>query len=387
MYQMGSPESLPSSCGRKSSLKSSNNEDNNGSIENGRIIPASSEDSTFENNGLLMHKSSSPASKSQNQAHYTNHHHHNVNNNFSHFRPNNIPNSSQSPQQQNHHYNESVHHPSPSHSRGSGPVGGCGGGDVLLQWGQRKRSRCSRTEARSLSSVEKLVSNISMLPPPPPPPPPPPSLPSTSNSRGAGSGGAKLRPNGLLSGKHFLSGKNRNLEDPGGASPSKNGGSSRAIAVSRSTVGKRSNSSMDKTDKKNASAGSIRKEKSDDSNHHHHGEENGGVAHLVMPAGGGVDGEKGNGGGGEAVEWPRIYISLSRKEKEDDFYAMKGTKLPHRPKKRPKAIDRTLQYCFPGLWLSDLTRARYEVRERKSVKKQPKRRGLKGLESMDSDSD
>lgn len=45
----------------------------------------------------------------------------------------------------------------------------------------------------------------------------------------------------------------------------------------------------------------------------------------------------------EAIEWPRIYLSLSRKEKEDDFLAMKGTKIPQRPKKRAKNIDRTLQ--------------------------------------------
>ncbi|XP_020273716.1 uncharacterized protein LOC109848566 [Asparagus officinalis] len=84
-------------------------------------------------------------------------------------------------------------------------------------------------------------------------------------------------------------------------------------------------------------------------------------------------------------EWPRIYISLSRKEKEDDFLAMKGTKLPQRPKKRAKNIDKNLQYVFPGMWLSDLTRGRYEVREKRCVKK--KRRGLKGMESMDSDSE
>lgn len=28
-----------------------------------------------------------------------------------------------------------------------------------------------------------------------------------------------------------------------------------------------------------------------------------------------------------------------------------------------------VQYCFPGMWLSDLTRGRYEVREKKCVKK------------------
>ncbi|KAH9330338.1 hypothetical protein KI387_002446, partial [Taxus chinensis] len=87
----------------------------------------------------------------------------------------------------------------------------------------------------------------------------------------------------------------------------------------------------------------------------------------------------------DMFEWPRIYISLSRKEKEDDFFAMKGSKLPQRPKKRAKNVDKILQYCFPGNWLSDLTKSRYEVREKKCVKKKP--RGLKAMECLDSDSD
>ena len=45
----------------------------------------------------------------------------------------------------------------------------------------------------------------------------------------------------------------------------------------------------------------------------------------------------------DMFEWPRIYISLSRKEKEDDFFAMKGSKLPQRPKKRAKNVDKILQ--------------------------------------------
>lgn len=48
----------------------------------------------------------------------------------------------------------------------------------------------------------------------------------------------------------------------------------------------------------------------------------------------------------EVIEWPKIYIALSRKEKEDDFLAMKGTKIPQRPKKRAKNIDRTLQVYY-----------------------------------------
>jgi hypothetical protein len=99
--------------------------------------------------------------------------------------------------------------------------------------------------------------------------------------------------------------------------------------------------------------------------------------------------KNGKDGGSDGVSmnvWPRIYIPLTRKEKEEDFLAMKGTKLPHRPKKRPKAVERLLQYVYPGMWLGDVTRARYEVKEKKSAKKQ-RRRGLKGMESMESDSD
>ncbi|KAH9300654.1 hypothetical protein KI387_012237, partial [Taxus chinensis] len=87
----------------------------------------------------------------------------------------------------------------------------------------------------------------------------------------------------------------------------------------------------------------------------------------------------------ETFEWPRILLSLSRKEKEDDFLTVKGTKLSQRPKKRPKNVEKVLQNCFPGSWLSDLTRGRYEVREKKCSKKKP--RGLKAMESSDSESE
>jgi hypothetical protein len=66
-------------------------------------------------------------------------------------------------------------------------------------------------------------------------------------------------------------------------------------------------------------------------NHHHE---------SPLTANGSVAGEK---LGVERFELPRIYISLSRKEKEEDFLAMKGTKLPQRPKKRTKIVDKSLQ--------------------------------------------
>ncbi|KAI7728005.1 hypothetical protein M8C21_006072 [Ambrosia artemisiifolia] len=83
--------------------------------------------------------------------------------------------------------------------------------------------------------------------------------------------------------------------------------------------------------------------------------------------------------------WPRLYTTLSSKEKEEDFMAMKGCKLPQRPKKRAKSIQRTLLLVSPGVWLSDLCQERYEVREKKTSKKRP--RGLKAMGSIESDSE
>lgn len=94
---------------------------------------------------------------------------------------------------------------------------------------------------------------------------------------------------------------------------------------------------------------------------------------------------------GHAVEdkgsnvWPKLFLSLSSKEKEEDFLAMKGCKLPQRPKKRGKLLQKSLHLVMPGVWLSDLCRERYEVREKKASKKRA--RGLKAMGSLDSDSD
>ena len=60
-------------------------------------------------------------------------------------------------------------------------------------------------------------------------------------------------------------------------------------------------------------------------------------------------------GSGEAAPpvWPpKFVIALTNKEKEEDFMAIKGSKLPQRPKKRAKFIQRTLNvsptsYSFP----------------------------------------
>ncbi|XP_024398700.1 uncharacterized protein [Physcomitrium patens] len=86
-----------------------------------------------------------------------------------------------------------------------------------------------------------------------------------------------------------------------------------------------------------------------------------------------------------SFQWPKFVISLSRKEKEDDFFAIKGSKIPVRPKKRSKFVEKSLTFISPGAWLCDITRERYEVKEKKPIKKKP--RGLKAMGSADSDSD
>ncbi|XP_054781431.1 uncharacterized protein LOC129300751 [Prosopis cineraria] len=93
----------------------------------------------------------------------------------------------------------------------------------------------------------------------------------------------------------------------------------------------------------------------------------------------------GNNGEERAAVWPKLYIALSSKEKEEDFLAMKGCKPPQRPKKRAKMIQRSLLLVSPGAWLTDMCQERYEVREKKSNKKRP--RGLKAMGSMESDSE
>ncbi|OIV97681.1 hypothetical protein TanjilG_12438 [Lupinus angustifolius] len=93
----------------------------------------------------------------------------------------------------------------------------------------------------------------------------------------------------------------------------------------------------------------------------------------------------GSGGTAPPVWPPKFVIALTNKEKEEDFMAIKGSKLPQRPKKRAKLIQRTLNLVSPGTWLCDLTLERYEVREKKITKKRP--RGLKAMGNMDSESE
>ena len=54
-----------------------------------------------------------------------------------------------------------------------------------------------------------------------------------------------------------------------------------------------------------------------------------------------ISGE-GHNGEEKTLVWPKLYLSLSSKEKEEDFWAIKGCKLPQRPKKRAKIIQKSL---------------------------------------------
>ncbi|KAH0854454.1 hypothetical protein HID58_069226 [Brassica napus] len=60
-----------------------------------------------------------------------------------------------------------------------------------------------------------------------------------------------------------------------------------------------------------------------------------------------TNGEESNGKGEESM-WPKLFVTLSSKEKEEDFMAMKGCKPSHRPKKRAKLIQKSLLLVSPG---------------------------------------
>ncbi|RID78256.1 hypothetical protein BRARA_A01101 [Brassica rapa] len=216
-----------------------------------------------------------------------------------------------------------------------------------------------------------------------PPPPPPPHHPVSSNRN-------SNHRNGFVGSKEiFLS---RNQEDRSASgSPSRNINNGRT--VSRSGGSKRSPPSPDQIEKRSSLRDHHHQNQRQNGFDHNHNQQHQRVNRSESTAQAHPELETNNNGEREkatqveVTEWPRIYIALSRKEKEEDFLVMKGTKLPHRPRKRAKNIDKSLHFCFPGLWLSDLPKNRYDVREKKNVKKQQKRRGLKGMEDLDTDSE
>ncbi|RRT45760.1 hypothetical protein B296_00025356 [Ensete ventricosum] len=197
---------------------------------------------------------------------------------------------------------------------------GGGGGNVILQWGHNKRTRAPRAECRasgdaaSAHSRQMLKiprrSTAGMAPPP---------------SGGSYARGANLRTSVAVR---------------DAAAPLRSGGPTRSE--------KRSPSSLPEKAQKNPPT-------------------NGAVdGHMNPQESKLVASDQDTGGSGstppllaigerlnlDQFEWPKICISLSRKEKEDDFLAMKGTKLPQRPKKRAKNIDKNLQNAQSCIALS-----------------------------------
>ncbi|KAM0928920.1 hypothetical protein ACQ4PT_001929 [Festuca glaucescens] len=261
-------------------------------------------------------------------------------------------------------------HPSDSSDTASpSSTGGAVAGDVLLQWGHNKRSRCRRDSSAASSAA------------------------SPSSQRRQTLGGGKIQrrasapPEKLMPPPPANATRGSNLRSSSSFPPRAAGGDANHQPPPHHSREERSGgvqkrSSPDKAHStKPTTVDAAPHHHHMDSKNNHHPYHNGNESSLVH-GNGAAAGEK---LGVERFELPRIYISLSRKEKEDDFLAMKGSKLPQRPKKRAKNVDKSLQFVFPGMWLSDLTRGRYEVREKKCVKK--RRRGLKGMENMDSDSE
>ncbi|XP_018854345.1 uncharacterized protein LOC109016379 isoform X2 [Juglans regia] len=58
---------------------------------------------------------------------------------------------------------------------------------------------------------------------------------------------------------------------------------------------------------------------------------------------------------------PKLSISLSRKEIEEDILVFTGSKPARRPKKRAKNVQKQLDSVFPGLWLGSITPESYRV--------------------------
>ncbi|XP_051119410.1 uncharacterized protein LOC127243439 isoform X2 [Andrographis paniculata] len=158
-----------------------------------------------------------------------------------------------------------------------------------------------------------------------------------------------------------------------------------SIGMRGQNNGVRGLASQDRGDRKGTGANTATTKNTNgknSNNHHNENHHNSGGSGSSETA---HDCRKG-GSSSDTIVWPpKFVIALTNKEKEEDFMAIKGSKLPQRPKKRAKFIQRTLNLVSPGAWLCDLTLDRYEVREKKVSKKRP--RGLKAMGNMESDSE
>ncbi|XP_057799799.1 uncharacterized protein LOC131015424 isoform X2 [Salvia miltiorrhiza] len=272
--------------------------------------------------------------------------------------------------------------------------------DFVLQWGNRKRLRCMKFQAkdhsnnnssgsgpvqRATTRIDRRVvrSDLSKREDPN-------SNQLNSNinagkSNGGGNGYLNLRQRPASPSHRIL----RNLESSLGMRGHSIGvrgltSPERGEKRGGGTTGNNNSTHLHSSNKNNNNNISSHH---NDSNHYQHGLGHGGGS----GSSGTCHDEKkgGSSSGGDttivAVWPPKFVIALTNKEKEEDFMAIKGSKLPQRPKKRAKFIQRTLNLVSPGAWLCDLTLERYEVREKKVSKKRP--RGLKAMGNVESDSE
>ncbi|KAF3431892.1 hypothetical protein FNV43_RR26628 [Rhamnella rubrinervis] len=65
----------------------------------------------------------------------------------------------------------------------------------------------------------------------------------------------------------------------------------------------------------------------------------------------------------ENKERPKFRVALTRKEIDEDFMEILGHRPPRRPKKRPRMVQKQLDYLLPGLWLTEVTSDLYKVPE------------------------
>ncbi|CAN6350278.1 unnamed protein product [Urochloa humidicola] len=56
--------------------------------------------------------------------------------------------------------------------------------------------------------------------------------------------------------------------------------------------------------------------------------------------------------------------ALTKEEIAEDFAAIRGTRPPRRPKKRPRAVQRQVDMLYPGLSLADVNLDSYKIEER-----------------------
>lgn len=250
-------------------------------------------------------------------------------------------------------------------------------GVVLLQWGHRKRPRCSRAENHlkhsSLTDESSVLSRKMVRV----------KAEKVSVADGIAPKGTLKVKNGMAAGRerprlpHPLADLHAGPEEGRKRAKILRGGASELSKANRGTPSEGVKGACSQAPSHKKSAHLPHHSKTRPSPDHNKASPD----RSVVANGGGIEINAAK----IELDWPKILISLSRKEKEDDFLILKGTKLPQRPKRRPKAVEKALHFCTPGSWLTDLSRGRYDVREKKCAKKKP--RGLKAMESMDSDSD